>query len=220
MIDSYWDLYVTYVSKCVHDNWINDIDPHHYEMEWNHYLPKSVFGDWPVGHWLTKPQHAVASALQTLAFKRNCMFGWHKHHLPEKLLELSWPYFCEMSLFSSLKGSKKAVEAQKARGAGMFDPETRLEWQKKAHEACKQAGVGVAYDPNLRSKSHESQRKLKVGIYAQTPEEKSTYGSMGVKITNSQVWESTVDGFRSNSGNVAQHNRKNGWDPNARVRVL
>jgi hypothetical protein len=34
-----------------------------------------------------------------------------------------------------------------------------------------------------------------------------------------QVWESTVDGFRSNAGGVASHNRANGWDPNARVRV-
>ena len=34
-----------------------------------------------------------------------------------------------------------------------------------------------------------------------------------------QVWESTIDGFRSNAGNVARHNRVNGWDPNARFRV-
>ena len=34
-----------------------------------------------------------------------------------------------------------------------------------------------------------------------------------------QVWESTIDGFRSNAGNVAQHNRAKGWDPNARFRV-
>ena len=34
-----------------------------------------------------------------------------------------------------------------------------------------------------------------------------------------QVWKSLHDGFQSNVGNVAQHNRANGWDPNARVRV-
>ena len=34
-----------------------------------------------------------------------------------------------------------------------------------------------------------------------------------------QVWESTVDGFRANAGNVAKHNKVNGWDPAARVRV-
>jgi hypothetical protein len=34
-----------------------------------------------------------------------------------------------------------------------------------------------------------------------------------------QVWESTVDGFRSNAGAVARHNNARGWDPNARIRV-
>ena len=37
--------------------------------------------------------------------------------------------------------------------------------------------------------------------------------------TNSQVWESTIDGFRSNPGNVARHNIRNGWNPLDRVKV-
>jgi len=52
-----------------------------------------------------------------------------------------------------------------------------------------------------------------------TPEEKREHGSKGGKNTNSQIWESTVDGFRSNPGAVAAHNRSRGWDPGARVRV-
>lgn len=39
-----------------------------------------------------------------------------------------------------------------------------------------------------------------------------------VKIS-SQVWESAIDGFRSNAGNVARHNKANGWDPKAKVKV-
>ena len=93
MIDSYWELYVAYVNKCVRDNWINDIDPHHYRMEWNHFLPKCIFGDWPIGHYLTLKQHAIASALQTLALKQNCMCGWHKEYLTDTLLELAWPFY-------------------------------------------------------------------------------------------------------------------------------
>jgi hypothetical protein len=38
--------------------------------------------------------------------------------------------------------------------------------------------------------------------------------------TNSQIWESLKDGYRSNAGAVASHNRSKGWDPNARVRIL
>lgn len=62
-------------------------------MEWNHFWPQSIFGDWPVGQWLTKKQHAIASALQTLVFKENCMCAWHKKYLSPKLIELAWPYY-------------------------------------------------------------------------------------------------------------------------------
>jgi hypothetical protein len=93
MIDSYWDLYVAYIDKCVRGNRINGIDPHRYKMEWNHFLPRCVFGEWPIGHYLTLEQHAIASALQTLSFKKNCMCGWHKKYIPENLLDLAWPYY-------------------------------------------------------------------------------------------------------------------------------
>jgi hypothetical protein len=36
---------------------------------------------------------------------------------------------------------------------------------------------------------------------------------------NNQRWKSTIDGFVSTAGNVAQHNKRNGWDPAARVRI-
>ena len=93
MIESYWDLYVAYINKCVRDNWANDIDPGHYDMEWNHTLPQCLFGDWPIGQYLTLQQHAIASALQTLAFEKNCMCRWHKKDLPDPLVDLAWPYF-------------------------------------------------------------------------------------------------------------------------------
>jgi hypothetical protein len=131
MIDSYWDLYVAYVNKCVRDNWINDIDPHHYRMEWNHFLPKCVFDDWPIGHYLTLKQHAIASALQTLALQKNCMCGWHKKYLPEHLLNLAWPYYCDSSkqTFSKVLSEKdergKCVMAVRAGKASI----TRLREQ-------------------------------------------------------------------------------------------
>ena len=111
MIDSYWDLYIAYVSKCVRDNWANDIDPHHYEMEWNHFLPKCVFDDWPIGHYLTLKQHAIASALQTLAMQRNCMFGWHKGYLPDFLVDLAWPHYKKQCAENGKKNIKVARAA-------------------------------------------------------------------------------------------------------------
>jgi len=44
-------------------------------------------------------------------------------------------------------------------------------------------------------------------------------GKEGAKKLHSQVWESTMDGFRSNAGAVANHNKANGWPPGARIRV-
>jgi hypothetical protein len=51
-------------------------------------------------------------------------------------------------------------------------------------------------------------------------EEKDELGrSVTAMKTVSQVWESTIDGFRSHSGGVAIHNRANGWDTKARIRI-
>jgi len=38
--------------------------------------------------------------------------------------------------------------------------------------------------------------------------------------TINKRWRSTIDGFESNAGNVANHNRANGWPPEARVKVF
>jgi hypothetical protein len=80
-------------------------------MEWNHFLPKSIFGDWPLGQWLTKRQHAVASSLQTLAFNKNCMFGGHKNYLPNFLVNLAWPYYKKQSAENGKKNIKVALAA-------------------------------------------------------------------------------------------------------------
>jgi hypothetical protein len=48
---------------------------------------------------------------------------------------------------------------------------------------------------------------------------RSVQGVRNAKRVNSQLWESTVDGFRSTAGPVARHNKANGWDPGARVRL-
>jgi hypothetical protein len=40
-----------------------------------------------------------------------------------------------------------------------------------------------------------------------------------LKKSRNQVWESTMDGFRGNAANVSRHNKANGWDPDARIKV-
>jgi hypothetical protein len=50
-------------------------------------------------------------------------------------------------------------------------------------------------------------------------EGKSIIGVEASRRNNLSVWQSTVDGFTSNLGNVVKHNKKNGWDPSARVKI-
>lgn len=224
-MESYWDLYVAYVHKCVADNWANDVDPAHYEMEWNHFLPQCIFGDQPIGHWLTKRQHAIASALQTLAFQRNCMCGWHKKFLPASLSEEAWPYFGKASALRAKEGKGFHNFEQRSRagrksfelGLGVHSTDYRnsesfLEQRKKSGAKTSKLKIGI-HSPGMASVGGSTAVKLKRGIHS--PEHKGK----GVQAANSQVWESTMDGFRSNAGMVAIHNKRNGWDPNARVRI-
>lgn len=273
MINSYWDLYVAYIDKCVKENKEKNIDPHHYNMEWNHFLPKCLFGNQPVGHYLTLKQHAIASALQTLAFEHKCLCGWHKKYLPQPLLDLVCkfyvesgrkigqenarlsrgicdpathllPHVVEAKRQNGIKISKKFIE----QSLGIFDPE----FKEKIHEARVKSGnkaviekTGI-HDPENREIVLAASRyalENKKGVFDPVNKEKVIQGSKnsgkqavinkkGIfsldykekhsevgKSTMSQKWQSTVDGFVSNAGCVARHNKLNGWDPKDRIRI-
>jgi hypothetical protein len=107
----YWELYLAYIRHCEEFNKRNDIDPHHYEMEWNHFLPRCIFGNQPIGQWLTLRQHAIASALQTLAWKKRCHCGMHKEHMPGVLWELCFPYYSDSARKMQLERSKNGEHA-------------------------------------------------------------------------------------------------------------
>lgn len=206
-MESYWDLYVAYVNKCVADNWANDVDPAHYEMEWNHFLPKCVFGDQPIGHWLTKRQHAIASALQTLAFKQNCMFGWHKFHLPDKLLELAWPFFREHCRHGGMKGgpvsAKKSHEEKNEEG--------------KSKRAVKAAKIMNETIHQRKDKTGKSLHAIKLGKITHSEKDEKGRSVLTVKI-NSQRWQCLVTGHISNPAGLSSFQRKRGIDYSQRVR--
>ena len=245
MIDSYWDLYVAYIAKCVRDNFVNDIDPHHYEMEWNHWLPKACFPDLPLGQWLTLKQHAIASALQTLALKENCLCPWHIRYLPESLWKEVRPLYVQDKKEIGLKqvanevgihapgmksiGGKASAQAHKERGDGIYNFKTASEWGTKGGSKTAQMQVGI-HAPGAHEKYHAKKveggreggkiggaraAQLKVGAHGRSKEKMSEDGKKAAYT----LWKSTVDGFVGNAGNVAQHNRANDWDPNARVRI-
>jgi hypothetical protein len=79
---------------------------------------------------------------------------------------------------------------------------------KKTHEKKDENGKSL-HALVMNKKLHEKKDENGRSLHAVQNGKKST----------AQIWESTIDGFRSNAGNVAQHNRANGWDPAARVRI-
>jgi hypothetical protein len=245
MSDSYWDLYVAYIAKCVKENKEQDIDPHHYEMEWNHFLPQCIFGDQPLGQYLSLKQHAIATALQTLALKKNCMCGWHKKYLPDTLLEASWGYFISRNkqngkkvmkvrhlekdeLGRSLDGVRNAerLNAEKTKegksinaikGAAKLNQIIHAERDEFGRSVFAMSSLANTYQGE---KDERGVPLARIRNGERLHSEKDEFGrSVAAMNTNNQVWESTMDGFKSNPGCVARHNKLNGWDPKARIRV-
>ena len=232
MAPNYWNLYVLYIERCVRENYENDIDPNHYEMEWNHFWPESIFGDWPVGQWLTLRQHAVASALQTVVFRENCMFSTHKSYLPLKLLELAWPYYCKAMKKNGAKGAVagnlekdengKSINAVKRgkKGAAVTNKIIHAEKDENGKSLlAKRLGAMVHAEKDENGKSLLGLKCAAVTHSERDENGKSVNAVKGAAVTNSQRWQSAVDGFISNAGNVARHNRANGWPGDARVRL-
>lgn len=63
---------------------------------------------------------------------------------------------------------------------------------------------------------------LKLGIHSEdflSSDARRKRDSKGAKVLNAQKWVSTRDGFIGNAGNVARHNKANGWDPGDRVKL-
>ncbi len=105
------ETYYAYLRWCCDYNERNLIDPAHDEMEWNHTLPQCIFKGHGPGQWLTLKQHAIASALQTLAFGRCTLCAWHKQHVPEWLWDLCLPLYSLKSAKAGAISGKKNVES-------------------------------------------------------------------------------------------------------------
>jgi hypothetical protein len=224
MVESYWDLYVAYIDKCVRDNWVNDIDPHHYRMEWNHFLPKSIFGDQPIGQWLTFRQHAIASALQSLAFKRNCLCPWHKSYLPLTLLELSWPYFCKAAKENGKETCRKLHEEKDDLGRSVHGVRSAERLHKEKDELGRSAHavktLGKLHDE--KNEEGKSVHAVKTGkeMCRKLHEEKNEEGkSVHAMKTNSQKWICLETGFISTPGPLTTYQRAKGIDPKRRVQL-
>ena len=86
-----------------------------------------------------------------------------------------------------------------------------LEWRGSKEHIDHQSEAGKVGGSIAGYKHLENE----TGLFSQTKDQLSE----NAKKANAQVWESTRDGFRGNAGNVARHNKVNGWDPADRVKV-
>jgi len=73
--------------------------------------------------------------------------------------------------------------------------------------ACNLSGIcNPEYHQSKRAREIRRQNGIKTGPRA-------------AATTNAQLWRSTVDGFEGRACSVARHNKANGWDPAARVKI-
>ncbi len=105
--------------------------------------------------------------------------------------------------------------------SGIHDPDNK-EVVLRASRYALENKVGI-YDPQNKSKVQQNRKRNgnnavsnKTGIFSETYKEK--HSEVG-RESGSQRWMSTIDGYISNAPRVASHNRRNGWDPNARIKI-
>ena len=87
---------------------------------------------------------------------------------------------------------------------------------KKTHESKDGNGKSL-HSLKVNKKLHEAKDGNGKSLVAVKAGKEG--GKIGAVKTNTQIWESTIDGFRSNAGAVARHNKARGWDPNDRIRI-
>jgi hypothetical protein len=137
---------------------------------------------------------------------------------------------------NAIKASRKAHEKRDELGKSI----NARRASQKAHQEKDEFGrsiVGVRNGERLhREKDDQGKSVVAMRSHAEKDEfgrsvlavenakkvhaERDEFGrSLHAMKNNSQIWESTIDGFRSNAGGVATHNKAKGWDPNARVKI-
>ena len=62
-------------------------------------------------------------------------------------------------------------------------------------------------------------KELNAGFFSRSNTERTEDRRRAAASTNAQVWQSLVDGFTGSASGVSKHNRAQGWDPRARVRI-
>lgn len=108
------NIYYRYLEGCRNFNELNDLPEKGWE--WHHTLPRCIFGDQPLGLWLTKEQHALATLLQSLTFNRCCLFGEQLNLLPYAWRSLGKAIYSKGASVRGKLGGLTSLE----KGTGIF----------------------------------------------------------------------------------------------------
>jgi hypothetical protein len=213
------ETYYAYLRWCRDYNERNLIDPTSDKMEWNHTLPQFFFKGHGPGQWLTLKQHAIATALQTLAFDYCLLCPWHVQHLPDWLWEMCLPYRRSMS---SKIAKKLAEEGHLEKMRACIDKEVHREAVRKVGQAHVESGhldrIRALKDPVKHRENCSKMGKAQGRSLVESGEWKARQ-KQGAAAQHSQKWQCLVTGFISTPCGIAKYQRNRGIDPSLKVRI-
>ena len=202
-MENFWDLHIAYVRECEKLNWANDTDPHHYGMEWHHILPQCLFGNQPIGAWLTLRQHAIASCLQSIALRKVCLCPWHHQHTPEWLWEL---------MLEATEAERKVI-ARKG-----FDAVENFPTVGGIAVRDRSLGIFSLTEEERKERSRRAgatARDKKAGIHGGTPEERKEWSAKALSVK----FRCLVTGHISNGAGLSSWQRARNIDTSLKERL-
>lgn len=136
------------------------------------------------------PDHIVQGVLQTLQTRYPCIMV-SKKVIERRILEEIYPEYLNLydEAYSLCQRHAGSIGGKKG--------------GKIMGERCVEQKLGI-HDPKHKEKCRENSRRN---------------GRISGPKATAQRWESLIDGFVSHAPGVAKHNRHNGWDPDARIRI-
>jgi hypothetical protein len=164
------------------------------------------------GVYLLHGDHQRHGLLQSVDYNKCCFYPGNVKKWLDSFKEVLQDYEDLLSIYvkyTSMHGKSRAESIP-------------LEDKRKGGINAVLRQVGI-HDPankqkviDNNSRNGKKCKRDKLGIHA--PENRLKVLESGAKA-RAQVWQSTVDGFIGNAGNVARHNRSIGADPSSRVRI-
>jgi len=178
------------------------------------------------GYYLTWEDHQHQGILQSKDIGECCFFaGDVKKWLlgcdpfPDNYFEL-WDIYEEYSSEHNRNNAKKLHSKKTKEGKSAHAVSGGRKVMEKKDENGKSIHAVSAGRKLMEKKDENGKSVHGVEAALRTNAKKDEFGrSIAAMKTLSQVWESTIDGFRSNPGAVAYHNKAHGWDPSARIRI-